>query len=70
MERRVLVLGGEQWKTLSIVRSLSKKDIEVDVGSKHKLALCFYSKYCKSRYVLPENLWLKKLLEILKTKKI
>jgi predicted ATP-grasp superfamily ATP-dependent carboligase len=66
MEKRVLVLGGEQWKTLSIVRSLGKKDIDVDVVSKHKLALCFYSKYCKRKYILSEKSWLKKLLKILK----
>ena len=67
MKNRVLILGGEQYKTISIVRTLGKKGIDVDVCSTSKFALSFFSKYCKKRYRLPidKKLQLEEIIKIL-----
>ncbi|RLI98028.1 MAG: hypothetical protein DRP00_02885, partial [Candidatus Aenigmatarchaeota archaeon] len=71
MERRVLLLKGEQYKNVCVIRSLGRKGIEVDVTSTSRFAPCFFSKYCKRRYILPSDkkLWLKKFLKIVKSRK-
>ncbi|MCD6367943.1 MAG: ATP-grasp domain-containing protein [Candidatus Aenigmarchaeota archaeon] len=68
----VLVLSGNAYKTVSIVRSLGKKGIDVDVVGESKYAMSFYSKYCRNRYVIKskdKEDWFKKLVWILKKNK-
>jgi len=48
-----LVTNAENLITLSIIRSLGEKGIEVTGTSEDPHALCFSSKYCKKKFVYP-----------------
>jgi predicted ATP-grasp superfamily ATP-dependent carboligase len=49
----VLVLDGQWRNTLSVVRSLGRRGIQIDVGEDTPLALCSFSKYVKRHFVYP-----------------
>lgn len=71
---RVFVTDASYKHTLSAVRSLGRKNIEVITGSSSRYALAFYSKYCRKRVVYPplENTthFIRAMDRILKNNKI
>lgn len=54
--RSVLVLDGERSSTLAIVRSLGRKGLRVDVGSRAKHAIAASSKFCSDQFEYPDPL--------------
>jgi protein-tyrosine-phosphatase/predicted ATP-grasp superfamily ATP-dependent carboligase len=55
-EERVLVLDGERASTLSIVRSLGRRGLQVEVGSSETHPLAALSRYCSDRFTYPDPL--------------
>jgi predicted ATP-grasp superfamily ATP-dependent carboligase len=49
----VLILDGQWRNTLSVVRSLGRRGIKIDVGEDTPLALCSFSRYAKRHFVYP-----------------
>ena len=50
-----LINGGTGRVSLAITRSLGRRGVNVSVISGKKRALCFYSKYCKEKVLLPRE---------------
>jgi predicted ATP-grasp superfamily ATP-dependent carboligase/protein-tyrosine-phosphatase len=56
LKKNVLVLDGEQFSSLSIVRSLGSKGLNVTVGASNDDAICKHSKYTNSFFQYPDPL--------------
>ena len=52
----ILLLDGDQFSTLAIVRSLSRKGLKVTVGAEKNNAICRYSKYTQNFFTYPNPL--------------
>ncbi len=72
----MLVTNGENIKTLSVMKAISKHDdFEVHITSHHKYAACFFSKYCKGKILTADpaknkELFVKDLLDYIAKNKI
>jgi predicted ATP-grasp superfamily ATP-dependent carboligase len=49
----IFITDGDARSTLSIVRSLGKRGLDVIVGSEREKSLTFYSKYCSKKIIYP-----------------
>jgi predicted ATP-grasp superfamily ATP-dependent carboligase len=69
----VLVTNAENLISLSVIRSLGKKKIEVTEASSERHAISFFSKYCKHKLqyssVKNEGKFIEEILEAIKSRK-
>jgi len=52
----ILILDGDEFSTLSIVRSLGRKGLSITVASANKNAICKHSKYTQNFFTYPDPL--------------
>jgi len=52
----ILILDGDEFSTLSIVRSLGRKGLSITVASANKNAICKHSKYTQHFFTYPDPL--------------
>lgn len=54
VKKDVLVTDGRWHKTLAVVRSLGKKNINITCGDSTRLACSLFSRYCKKKLIYPK----------------